>query len=122
MSAWQYGRSDPDPDTGGEKFINFAVWQKDRWQPEAVYPSVGILSHAHLHRYRGHPGGPKIATIARWTAPEQLRVVLEGTLRKASPKGNGVRARLVRNVVRSCSRRLSARRGNRFPPDSGRST
>jgi len=97
MSGWQYGRSDPDPDTGGEKFVNFAVWQKDRWQPEAVYPAAGHLSHAHLHRYGGHPGGPKIATIARWTAPKDLSVVLDGTLRKASPKGNGVRARLLKN-------------------------
>ena len=98
LSAWQYGRTDRNPETGAIAFIPFAVWQKDRWQPEDVYPSPGILSHVSLHRYGGHPGGrPEIATVARWTAPEALSVLLEGTLRKPSDKGDGIRARLVKN-------------------------
>ena len=98
MSAWQYGRTEQNAAGEFVPFIPFGTWQKDRWQPESVYPSVGILSHVNLGRYGGHPGGkPEIATVARWTAPERITVLLEGTLKKGSSKGDGIRARLLKN-------------------------
>jgi hypothetical protein len=97
-SVWQYGRTEQNAAGEFVSFIPFGHWQKDRWQPEPVYPSTGTLSHVNLGRYGGHPGGkPEIATVARWTAPERITVLLEGTLKKGSSKGDGIRARLLKN-------------------------
>ena len=97
MSAWQYGFAKRDPETGAEPFEPFAEWSSNRWQPEKVYPSPGPLSHTSLHVKGGHPGPRGTATVARWTAPEALTIKLDGTLRKPTPKGDGVRARLMKN-------------------------
>jgi hypothetical protein len=97
MSTWQYGFAKLDPETRAEPFVPFAEWSSSRWQPDKVYPSPGLLSHTSLHRNGGHPGPRGTATVVRWTAPEALTIKLAGTLRKPTAKGDGVRARLVKN-------------------------
>jgi hypothetical protein len=97
-SDWEYGYAAPGTEGEIGGFQPFPVWKDQRWQPEAQWPSPGPLSHLMLSRSGGHPGGREgWATVARWTAPEAITVHVEGEVRKPSDKGDGIRARVVRN-------------------------
>jgi len=96
LTPWEFGFVEPTEGQG--MFQRFAVWKDQRWQPEAAWPASGSRSHLTLTRSGGHPGGREgMATSARWTAPEALSVLVDGDVRKPSDKGDGIRARVVRN-------------------------
>ncbi|MEN3940250.1 PSD1 and planctomycete cytochrome C domain-containing protein [Prosthecobacter sp. SYSU 5D2] len=62
-----------------------------RWTPETVYPSKEF-GHLYIGAGNGHPG-KKGAAVMQWTSPfEKEKIRISGTIKRSSPKGNGVRA------------------------------
>jgi hypothetical protein len=99
--VWRYGWGQVEKEAatgevglvGFEPFPHFGKMGQSphRWTPDTVYPSKEY-SHLYIGAGNGHPG-KKQASVMQWTSPfEQEKIRISGTVKRASPKGNGVRA------------------------------
>jgi len=97
-TSWQYGYGTFDPGTKKGEFTVFPNWTGKQWQPEEKYPVENSkLNYVHLDEFGGHPGSEGISSAIRWTAPFDMTVQVDGAIRKPSPNGDPVRARIVKN-------------------------
>ncbi|MFM7102012.1 MAG: DUF1553 domain-containing protein, partial [Verrucomicrobiota bacterium] len=96
--AWTYGLGTFEATRGRTtRFEPFPVFTKDRWQSTEAFPvKDDPRGYASLTARGGHPGADAgHSVIRRWTAPQRLRLRLEGRLEHPAINGDGLRALLV---------------------------
>ncbi len=98
---WDYGTMEIAPDAEGrfqaaefKPFSHLDAQNKNRWSHTGVVPDP-VWSFASLGQQSGHPGSGPVASAARWTAPRAMTVRLSGQVKRASDKGDGLRAFVV---------------------------
>ncbi len=95
-TLWRYGYGEVDESAGRTRtFTPLAHWSGEQWQagPEFPDPKLGFIRVTSVGVAPGRDAAH--ATIRRWTAPVDGTVSITGTLFHRSPKGDGVRARIV---------------------------
>jgi hypothetical protein len=94
--AWQFGYGAYDE--GAKRvsgFTAFPHFTGDAWQGGPALPDAKT-GHATLNAEGGHTGNDAAhAVIRRWRAPRDGTLRIEGTLKLAEDKGDGVRGRIV---------------------------
>lgn len=95
-SPWSYGTGELDEQSGRLRgFKALPVFTGTAWQGAGSLPG-GESGWAQLTAAGGHPGNTRAwACVRRWTAPRQLTVNLEGTVRHEPREGDGIRAFIV---------------------------
>jgi hypothetical protein len=95
-SPWSYGYGGIDE--GASRVTGFTElphWTGSAWQTGETLPDPAN-GWVLVHGSGGHPDSrPGHAAVRRWTAPAAGDVAIAGTLRHASPNGDGVRGRVV---------------------------
>jgi len=95
-NPWSYGYGGVNEDASKvTSFTHLPKLVKGIWQggPNRPDPKLGYTS---LDDDGGHPGsGKDRMVIRRWTAPVSGKIQVNGVLRHASDKGDGVRGRII---------------------------
>ena len=94
-TTWRYGYGDVDE--GAQQVVGFEEfphWTGEAFQESAVMPGP-TLDSAMLNRLGGHPGGPGVAVVRRWTSKADTLVSCVGELYHHSSAGDGIRAYIV---------------------------
>jgi hypothetical protein len=94
--AWSQGVGEVDVAAGVVRgFKPLPRFTGTAWQGAEAWPG-GDSGWARLTAEGGHPGNTRThAVVRRWTAPADLRVTVEGTLRHEVTEGDGVRGFVV---------------------------
>jgi hypothetical protein len=94
--AWRYGYGGYDESTKRVgKFTEFSHFTGDAWQAAPELPDT-LTGWVMLNAEGGHTGKDQAhAAIRRWVAPHDGKVRIEGALKVAAEKGDGVRGRIV---------------------------
>ncbi len=96
--VWTYGFASLDSAASPAHRLDFHAfthWTGTTWQfgPAMPHPETGF---AQWNAAGGHTGGKaQHAVVLRWTAPRDLIVRVEGTIKHPNPNGDGVRALIV---------------------------
>ena len=92
--VWQYGYGSFDEAAKTVAFTPLTHWTGSAWQggPNLPDPKIGWVM---LKSTGGHPGGPQLMAIRRWTAPRAAVIEISGSLSRNASVGDGVRARIV---------------------------
>ncbi|MEY3276999.1 MAG: hypothetical protein RL153_2267 [Verrucomicrobiota bacterium] len=90
--AWSQGTGEVDVASGSVRgYKPLPRFTGAAWQGAEAWPG-GDTGWARLTADGGHPGNTRAhAVVRRWTAPADLRVTIEGTLRHEVAEGDGVR-------------------------------
>jgi hypothetical protein len=99
-SPWSFGYGEIDESAGRvSSFTPLTHWTGQQWQAGSALPDPEhgwVLVNA----IGGHPSGKQDhASIRRWTAAADCRVGVKGMLKHGSPRGDGVRGRIVSSRV-----------------------
>jgi len=87
---WQYGYGAVDTESGTlQSFTPLPHFTGSVWQGGPEIPD-SKLDWASLRSHGGHPGGPGLAVVRRWTAPYDTVLSLEGELKHSTDQGDGV--------------------------------
>jgi hypothetical protein len=94
--AWKYGYGGYDEATKRVgKFTEFSHFTGDAWQAASELPDTHT-GWVMLNAEGGHTGKDQAhAAIRRWVAPRAGTLRVDGSLKLAAEKGDGVRARIV---------------------------
>lgn len=93
--TWQYGYGGYSKEKGAVSFTALPFFNGKSWQGGENMPDAK-LGWASLNAEGGHPGGDQDhAVIRRWTAPRDMTVTVNGTIKRPEAQGDGVRARIV---------------------------
>jgi hypothetical protein len=94
--AWQYGYGGYDESTKRVgRFTEFSHFTGDAWQAAPELPDTHT-GWVMLNTEGGHTGKDQAhAAIRRWVAPRAGVVRVDGSLKLAAEKGDGVRGRIV---------------------------
>ncbi len=98
-TTWRYGYGAVDEATGRvTTFEEFPFWSGEAFQEEIEVPGKN-LGMALLNRLGGHPGGPGVAVIRRWTSKADSLLSCVGELYHHSSAGDGIRAYIISSRV-----------------------
>ena len=98
--VWQYGYGEFDEAAKRVKeFHPLSHFTGSAWQGGEKLPD-GQIGWVLLNATGGHPGNdPRHAAIRRWTAPQEAKLAINGTLKHENEAGDGVRGRIVSSRV-----------------------
>lgn len=88
-----YGKVDEATQTISS-FTPYPHWDGSRWKGGEKSPDSRI-GYSQLTASGGHTGSSRYSPIRRWEAPQSGKVTITGELDHPSPRGDGVRARII---------------------------
>ena len=94
LSVWAYGHSRLTPEGLTIAFNPLPHWTGGQWQGGGKLPDPAI-GWVLLNAAGGHPGNKAHAAVRRLTVHRDGFLEISGTLKHASPSGDGVRARVI---------------------------
>ncbi len=97
--------------TALEGWVPFKVLDREKkkntWSPTGIVPDPQ-WHYAMLSDGGGHAAGEDLVVSRRWTAPEDLTIIVRGTLKRSAKAGNGVRGLIIRNGTEVLREALAA--------------
>lgn len=96
-AGWSYGYGELDD--AKKQLVSFTAlptFVDGRWAGGPALPDLK-LGWTSLNKGGGHPGGPKLAAVRRWTADADCRVLLVCSVSHEPEQGDGVRFVVVKN-------------------------
>ncbi|TWT48143.1 Planctomycete cytochrome C [Rubripirellula amarantea] len=91
---WTYGTARlarADGQSLVSEFRPFGVFKGDRWQPQDEFPVDGDLGFSFVANENGHsPRDPTLATVRRFTAPDDGNLRIAGQMGHRAEEGDGV--------------------------------